>query len=111
MNQLKTATTNFVMEKGELKEFFLACIEEVRKDILKRRMRSFSYQSKSNRILPKVGSERFFKSKEADVRLNNFTETDKKKVIEMMISNERVLTFLYDQLFPQKQPTTINLKI
>jgi len=43
MNQLKTATTNFVMEKGELEEFFLACIEEVRKDILKRRMRSFSY--------------------------------------------------------------------
>lgn len=96
MNQLKSATTNFIIEKGELEEFFLGCIEEVRKDILKRRMRSFSYQSKSNRILPRTGSERFFKSKEADVRLNNFTDTDKRKVIEMMISNERVLMFLYE---------------
>lgn len=40
---LRADKVNFMMQRNELEEFFLQCIEEVRKDIVKRRAISSSY--------------------------------------------------------------------
>ena len=45
---LRAEKVNFMMQRNELEEFFLQCIEEVRKDIVKRKSITGSYQSKKN---------------------------------------------------------------
>jgi hypothetical protein len=40
---LRAEKVNFIMQKNELEEFFLSCIEEVRKDIVKRRSITSGY--------------------------------------------------------------------
>lgn len=44
--ELKTEKSNFVSKRNELEEFFLECIEEVKKDISKRK----ELQSKSSKF-------------------------------------------------------------
>jgi len=47
MRQMRAEKVNFLTQKNELEEFFLQCIEEVRKDIVKRRSISSAYGNKS----------------------------------------------------------------
>ena len=37
------------------------------------------------------------------INADTFSATDKKNVIEMLVSNEHVLLFLYEKLFPKKE--------
>ncbi|CAI2360921.1 unnamed protein product [Moneuplotes crassus] len=89
---------NYFSNRNDLEDFFLNCIEEVKKDIKKRREKQDGYQSKK---LSRSNSEIVNKNRRIKgPKYENFTKTDKKKVIEMLISNEQVLLFLYEHLFP-----------
>ena len=111
---------NYLAEKSDLEDFFLDCIEQVRKDIVKRKAKSDSLS----------GPRRLNKSSSAlnyegglgvngkikglsKAKLKNFTKTDKSKVIEMLISNEQVLLFLYEKLFPyqNQRPQSVRTNI
>jgi hypothetical protein len=45
---LRADKVNFTTQRNELEEFFLQCIEEVRKDIVKRKTVSSNYSTKKN---------------------------------------------------------------
>jgi len=97
----KTDKVKRVMERNDLEEFFVECVEEVRKDVIRRRTASAGYSVKKN--MRKSTSSKMIeipKEDEQEPRLDQYTATDKKKVIELLISNENVLLFLYEKLFP-----------
>lgn len=109
MRDIKSAKTNYLLEKGELEDFFLMCVEEVRKEILARRMKSAQLLSRNpSKIMTRASSARHFPKAAVpesveDIKLEMFTEGDKRKVIELLVSNEQVLLFLHNSLFPQKK--------
>lgn len=109
LRQIKSAKTNYLLEKGELEDFFLQCIEEVRKEILTRRMKSAQLLSRNaSKVMTRSSSARHFPKAAVpesadDIKLEMFTDSDKRKVIELLVSNEQVLLFLHQSLFPQKR--------
>jgi hypothetical protein len=98
---IKSAKTNYLLERGELESFFLQSIEEVRKDISKRRLKSSHYSSRTR--LPRTSSGKSIRSTntDEDVRIDQFTDADKRRVIELLLSNEQVLLFIHENLFPK----------
>lgn len=77
-------------KRNEMQEFFMDCVSAVKKDIQKRCQVSLGFNKKK---LPNVEI-----SHQVDVAL--FSEGDKRKVIDRLMSNENVLLFLYDKIFP-----------
>ena len=101
IRKLKKEKVNQYSERNELEEFFLSCIDEVRKEILKRRA---IFSKRSQKHLTKASLQMIEGQAASKVNLTDFTSTDRRKVIELRLSNESVLMFLYDKLFPRKGP-------
>ena len=106
--ELKTEKTNFYSQRSQLEELFLGCVEETRKDIERRKAfnlaRSNSTSNTLNKNAIKLGQD----SLNQAVKNENFTASDKRKVLELLLSNENVLLFLYERLFPRAQSNPIS---
>ena len=76
--------SNRIQEKNDLESLFLQCVDEVKKDMLKRRSRS--QQSRRSAV----------------GKRDDFINADKRKILELFVSNEQVLVMLYEMLFPHK---------
>jgi RecJ-like exonuclease len=85
---LVTEQTNYYARRNQLEELFLECVEEVRRDISRRKASSIGLHGDLTATLKKAGKE-------------HFTATDKRKVLDLLLSNENVLLFLYEKLFPR----------
>ena len=103
---LKTEKTNFYSRRNQLEELFLNCVEETRKDIERRKSVTLARNNNLNSHLHKGISKKHDDSLEQAVKNENFTQSDKRKVLELLLSNENVLLFLYEKLFPR--PITTN---
>jgi len=100
-------------EKLEIKEQFLNCIEEIRKEVSRRRVQNSKTQkiakamenrsglmtSKSNKKTAFSPMSPIADDTESRPKLNSFTAGDKRKVVEMLLSNESVLMKIYENLY------------
>ena len=103
LRELKSSIILDDPEKSELKEYFINCIEDVRGDIMRRRLAARSARAIENRLGGTLSMKRLVATPMLEIetkpKLNNFMPSDKIKVIEMLLSNETVLMKIYQALF------------
>ena len=92
---MESGKSNYISGKNELEEFFLECIEEVKKNIKKRK----EMQMKNTRF-SKSTAKSTVSTSSKEPKLAGFASQDKAKVIELLMENDNVLLFLYEKLFP-----------
>ena len=93
--ELESGKSNYISGKNELEEFFLECVEEVKKNIKKRK----EMQMKNTRF-SKSTAKSTVSTSSKEPKLAGFASQDKAKVIELLMENDNVLLYLYEKLFP-----------
>jgi hypothetical protein len=75
------------VQRGELEDLFFECVENVRREILRRRFKANSATK--------------------EVKLEQFLEADRRKVLELLASDERILQLVHSRIFPSDKPVLV----
>jgi hypothetical protein len=100
-------------EKNDLESLFVDCIEEVRKDIMKRRLKNEIYNKKKmiQQQIEKNSEEarefeesllRLAQLAKNKIKLADFTVRDKCNLLDLFVNNEKTLLKIYEALFPHR---------
>lgn len=98
-----TEQANYYSKRNQLEELFLECVEQVRRDIHRRKATCIGLHGNLNGTSKK---KKVLEDEEMVIKKEHFTATDKRKVLDMLLSNENVLLFIYEKLFPRAFTTT-----
>lgn len=97
--KMRTVSDRQFAEPSELESFFLQCVERVKNEITQRRS--------AQRPAANVAKVKSRKAKDVDspkvslsITIEDFTQADRRHVVQLLLSSEHVLQFLYDKLFP-----------
>lgn len=96
--QYSAQQSSLFFAKNDLESLFLECVEEVRKDISRRKAKNLADAKYTKRARTTVPEER-----------GTMTPSDKRKILELLISNEQVLILLYEKLFPHRASQYANI--
>ena len=107
------------IEKGDLENLFVDCVEDVRRNVIKRRLKAEIVGKK------KIGrfdenSEEAQEFEESLLKLANlakdrvkyseFTTQDRNNLLDLFVNNEQTLLKVYEILFPKRQQTNNSLR-
>ena len=126
--QEKTKSVVTSVEKSDLEQLFVSCVEDVRKEIIRRRLKaevsarkkmsgaqstsaqktSRTMQQSLSQMTEMSGDGREFEetlSKLADlaknrVKFEEFTSADRSHLLDLFVNNEMTLLKVYEVLFP-----------
>lgn len=108
---------NMSTERNELESLFIECIEEVRKEIMKRRLKNEIYNRKKFQQLERSSDEakefeesllRLAQLAKNRVKVSDFTGKDKSHILDLFVNNERTLLKIYEALFPHRAAAPAN---
>lgn len=100
-----------IADKNQLESLFVECIEEVRKDIMKRRLKNEIFNKKKfQKIEQNTEEAREFEASllklaslaKNRVKLSDFTNKDKNNLLDLFVNNEKTLLKIYEILFPHR---------
>eukprot|EP00347_Sterkiella_histriomuscorum_P006958 403350786 len=111
--------TNSVIERNELESLFVDCIEDVRKDIMKRRLKNEIVQKKKG-LLPLSQLDATLNKNDEDakefeesliklaslaknkIKISDFNAKDRFNILDLFVNNEKTLIKIYEALFPHR---------
>ena len=102
---------NATQDKNEMENLFVDCIEEVRKDIMKRRLKNEIYNRKKFQAFEKGTNEakefedsliKLAQLAKNRVKIAEFSGKDKNNLLDLFVNNERILLMMYEALFPHR---------
>lgn len=112
MRRLQASETDEVSRKNELEAVFVESVEEVRKEIMRRRMKNEVATKKKFRGFETKNAEEAAQFEQSllklanlakkRVKLGDFTATDKFNILDLFVNNETTLLKLYESLFPHR---------
>ena len=97
--------------KGDMENLFVECIEETRKTIMKRRLKSEILNSKKLDKIDQTSQEakdfeqsllKLAEMAKSRVKISDFTNRDKTNMLELFVNNEKTLLKIYEILFPHR---------
>lgn len=108
---------NEAADKSELEQVFIDSIEEVRKEIMKRRLKNEILNKKQFKNNVKFHQEEAKEFEETLVKLSyatknkikfsDFTPRDKTNLIDLFVNNEKILLKIYEALFPSSSSSAM----
>ena len=103
LRQVKTLCSKEIEQKNFLEKILRQCVDDVKNEIQKKKTEGkVQYYSK-----PQASGFRQNKNVKGELDDRNLTKAEREKILEVLMSQERVLTLLYDKTFPPR-PSTSN---
>lgn len=92
-----------------MEQLFLDCVEDVRKEIIKRRLKTEIHNVRAKNSQASVQTQQDFDAtldKLADmakgkVKIDEFTSNDKVNLLDLFVNNEKTLVVIHDSLYPK----------
>jgi hypothetical protein len=93
LREIKTVYSKEIESKTQLEQLLRQWVDDVKAEINKKRS-----ESKVAYYVNKRGNSSMSKTR----KMKDLTQDEREKVIEVLLSQERVLTLLYDKTFPPR---------
>lgn len=91
-------------QRSHLENFFIQCVESVKEEVIKRRHGGggTSLDRKHDKTAQRASNADRARNQRYDVgpEFEDFTSSDRVRLIERLLAHDEVLTFLYEHLFP-----------
>lgn len=106
LQQARQAHANELRARTELEVLLRQCVEDVRKEIARRKLSRQSDRGDGKR------SRRLATAQSDTLGIDDFTAEDRERVLSLLLSQERVITLLYAKTFPvhSNQDSTLQSK-
>lgn len=108
----KSKHVNDIIQKGELENLFVDCVEDVRRNVIKRRLKAEIVGKKKIGKFDESSAEaqefeesllKLASLAKEHVKISDFTPQDKHNLLDLFVNNETTLLKIYEVLFPKKK--------
>jgi hypothetical protein len=109
LQQVRQNYANELRSRTELEMLLRSCVEDVRKEIARRQIESAQMGNLMKGISSPGDINKVYSSQPASaIAIDSFAQEDRERALELLLSQERVVTLLYSKVFPINNNSTSN---
>lgn len=111
LQQVRQSYANELKSRTEMEMLLRACVEDVRKEIARRHVEStqFAMPGGMNADLAKLYLNKNAQGNAAVRPVDEFTQEDRDRALELLLSQERVISLIYAKTFPVSNSATVKI--